>query len=38
LNFCRLFNEWVEAFDLDHLAERQAKALDKAGVQPGLDQ
>jgi len=37
LNFHRLFNETIEAFDLDHLAERQAGALARAGVEPGED-
>ncbi len=32
LNFHRLFNETIEAFDLDHLADRQADALKRAGV------
>ncbi len=32
LNFHRLFNETIEAFDLGKLAQRQAKALKAAGV------
>ena len=38
LNFHRLFNETIENFDLDDLAERQSAALDRAGVLPGQDQ
>ncbi len=37
LNFHRLFNDTIENFDLDHLAARQAAALDTAGVLPGED-
>jgi hypothetical protein len=38
LNFYPLYNESIEAFEFDHLAGRQAKARDKAGVLPGLAQ
>jgi len=37
LNFHRLFNETIEAFDLDAVAERQTAALDRAGVETGHD-
>jgi predicted unusual protein kinase regulating ubiquinone biosynthesis (AarF/ABC1/UbiB family) len=34
LNFCRLFNEEIEAFDVARLALRQAGALKAAGLSP----
>jgi hypothetical protein len=32
LNFYKLFNETIEGFDATKLAQRQARALKKAGV------
>jgi hypothetical protein len=34
LNFCRLFNEAIEKFSLDQVAERQRAALEAAGLEP----
>jgi predicted unusual protein kinase regulating ubiquinone biosynthesis (AarF/ABC1/UbiB family) len=37
LNFYRLFNDEIEGFDLDRLAERQRDALSGAGLDGGTD-
>jgi hypothetical protein len=34
LNFHRLFNEAIEKFSLDQVAERQRAALEAAGLEP----
>jgi hypothetical protein len=34
LNFHRLFNEAIERFSIEHVAARQAAALNKVGLKP----
>jgi hypothetical protein len=34
VNWSRMFNELIEGLDAEHLAQRQAEALAKAGVPP----